>query len=144
MTNVSGMILGRGGGLIGGMVTPYKWCLGGPIGSGNQWFPWVHIDDLVGIYVHALNNDHVSGVLNGVAPNICTNREFASTFGSVLNRPSFFRVPAFILNAAFGETRASVLLEGANVYPKYVLESGYKFLFPSLREALESLLVTQT
>ena len=130
-------------GLIGGMVSRFKWGFGGSFGNGNQWFPWIHIDDLVGIYMHALNNDHVYGVFNAVSPNMCTNREFASTFGSVLNRPSFFRVPAFVLNAAFGEIRAKLILGGANVYPKRVLESGYEFLFPSLREALENLIATQ-
>ena len=122
------------------MLLPFKLGLGGPIGCGNQWFPWIHIDDVVGIFMHALDNDNVHGVLNGVAPKICTNQEFTSTLGSILHRPVFFRVPSFVLNTLLGPTRASIALEGQNVYPKRTIESGYDFLYPSVREALADLL----
>ena len=121
------------------MLLPFKLGLGGPIGSGNQWFPWIHIDDMVGIFMHALENEKVTGVLNGVAPKICTNKEFTRSLASVLHRPAFFQMPAFFLNAVYGPTRASMVLEGQNVTPKLTLESGYKYSYPSLDGALVDL-----
>ena len=121
------------------MLIPFKLGLGGPIGSGNQWFPWIHIDDMVGIFMHALATDNVSGVLNGVAPKICTNELFTKMFASSLHRPAFFRIPAFVLNTLYGPTRASMVLEGQNVYPKRTLESGYRYKFPSVDSTLNDL-----
>ena len=134
-----GIVLGNEGGPFQKMLLPFKLGLGGPIGSGKQWFPWIHIDDMVGIFMHALTNDHVAGVLNGVAPEICTNQEFTREFSSALHRPAFIPVPGFFLQAIFGATRASMVLDGQNVYPKQTLNSGYQYLYPSLPVALKNL-----
>lgn len=134
-----GVVLGNDGGSFQKMLLPFKLGLGGPIGSGKQWFPWIHIDDMAGIFMHALTNDNVNGILNGVSPEICTNQEFTRQFGTALHRPAFIPVPGFLLQAFFGETRASMVLEGQNVYPKRTLESGYQYLYPSLPAALNNL-----
>ena len=138
----SGVVLAKDGGALSPMLIPFKLGLGGPIGTGNQWFPWIHIADLVGIFMHAMTNGNVSGVLNGVAPVICTNEQFTRKFSTVLHRPAFIRTPAFVLNTLFGPIRASMLLEGQNVYPKRTLDSGYTYKFPSIDMALTDLFRT--
>ena len=109
------------------------------IGSGKQYFPWIHIDDMTGIITHALENDHVTGVLNGVAPEIVTNERFTKEYASALWRPAIIPTPSFVFNLVFGHERAKLLLEGQKVIPKRTLELGYKFKYPELKEALEDI-----
>ncbi|XP_073924383.1 epimerase family protein SDR39U1 isoform X2 [Castor canadensis] len=133
-----GVVLGRGGGAIGHMLLPFRLGLGGPIGSGHQFFPWIHIGDLAGILTHALEAGHVHGVLNGVAPaSTTTNAEFAQALGAALGRPAFIPVPSTVVQAVFGRERAIMLLEGQKVVPRRTLATGYQYSFPELGTALK-------
>lgn len=131
-------MLGRGGGAIHHMLLPFRLGLGGPIGSGHQFFPWIHIQDLAGILVHALEASHVQGVLNGVAPApTTTNAEFAKALGAALGCPAFIPLPGMVVQAVFGRERAIMLLEGQKVVPRKTLASGYRYSFPELGAALK-------
>ncbi|GAB5572762.1 epimerase family protein SDR39U1 isoform X2 [Prionailurus iriomotensis] len=133
-----GVVLGRGGGAIGQMLLPFRLGLGGPIGSGHQFFPWIHIRDLTGILAHALEASHVQGVLNGVAPApTTTNAEFAKALGAALGRPAFIPLPSMVVQAVFGQERAIMLLEGQKVVPRRTLATGYQYSFPELEAALK-------
>ena len=125
--SLSGIALGRDGGAIQQMFWPFFFGTGGRIGSGTQWFPWVHVDDVAGIYTHAVEHENVSGVLNAVAPEAVNNSEFTSAFAKAMSRPALFPVPSFSLNMVFGSERAKILLDGQKVVPKRTLESGYEF-----------------
>ncbi|XP_006835439.1 PREDICTED: epimerase family protein SDR39U1 [Chrysochloris asiatica] len=133
----SGVVLGREGGAIGQMLLPFRLGLGGPIGSGRQFFPWIHISDLAGILAHALEARHVQGVLNGVAPAPTTNAEFAQALGAALGRPAFIPLPSPVVQAVFGRERAVMLLEGQKVVPRRTLATGYLYSFPKLGAALK-------
>ncbi|XP_028616153.1 LOW QUALITY PROTEIN: epimerase family protein SDR39U1-like [Grammomys surdaster] len=134
----SGVVLGRGVGAISHMLLPFRLGLGGPIGSGHQFFPWIHIGDLTGILNHALEENHVQGVLNGVAPaSTTTNAEFAQALGAALGRPAFIPVPSTVVQAVFGRERAIMLLEGQKVVPRRTLDTGYQYSFPELGAALK-------
>lgn len=137
----SGAVLGKGGGVIKNMIWPFWAGLGGPIGSGKQPFPWIHIEDLAGIFVHAIENDHVQGILNGVAPANDTNETFTEAFGRALNRPTFFRVPSFVVGLTLGEERSPVLIEGQNVKPKRTLEAGYNFTHRHIDSAMKEVVL---
>ncbi|GAB1600070.1 epimerase family protein SDR39U1-like [Argonauta hians] len=134
-----GIVLGRDGGVIQNIYPVFYLGLGGKIGSGNQWFPWIHISDIVGIYKHAITNPEVRGVLNGVAPQPVTNLEFTQTFARAINRLAFFPVPSFVMNLVYGSERAKAVLEGQKVVPEQTLKSGYKYEYPSLASACRNL-----
>uniref|UniRef100_A0A8C5L3Z3 Short chain dehydrogenase/reductase family 39U, member 1 n=1 Tax=Jaculus jaculus TaxID=51337 RepID=A0A8C5L3Z3_JACJA len=137
----SGVVLGRGGGAISHMLLPFRMGLGGPIGSGHQFFPWIHISDLAGILTHALEENCVQGVLNGVAPaSTTTNAEFAQALGAALGRPAFIPLPSTVVQAVFGRERAIMLLEGQKVVPRRTLATGYQYSFPELGAALKDIL----
>lgn len=137
---VLGVVLGRGGGAIGHMLLPFRLGLGGPIGSGQQFFPWIHIQDLAGILTHALEANHVQGILNGVAPaSTTTNAEFAQSLGTALGRPAFIPLPGTVVKAVFGRERAIMLLEGQKVVPRRTLATGYQYSFPELDAALKEI-----
>lgn len=133
-----GVVLSPEGGALKKMLTPFKLFVGGPLASGRQWFPWVHIDDVTGILRHALFKS-VSGPVNAVASECVTNAEFSRALGRALHRPAFMPTPEFALRMIFGE-RADVLLMSNRVVPKVALDTGYSFQFPSLAPALENLL----
>nr|ABV27423.1 conserved hypothetical protein [Chloracidobacterium thermophilum] len=133
-----GVVLGRDGGALERMLPVFKWGLGGPLGSGNQWFSWIHVADVVGLIMWALSSTHVRGPVNAVAPNPVRMRDFATTLGKVLNRPAFLPAPSFALNLVLGES-AQVLLDGQRVLPKVALQGGYQFRFPELEAALRDL-----
>ncbi|XP_014672208.1 PREDICTED: epimerase family protein SDR39U1-like [Priapulus caudatus] len=133
----TGVVLGRNGGMIQSAFLPFFLGLGGRVASGEQFLPWIHIDDIVGIFVHAVENDHANGVFNGVAPECCTNAEFTRAFASAMRRPAFFPVPEFLLNFVFGEERAKVMTRGQCVVPQRVLETGYVYKFADIRSACD-------
>ena len=133
-----GVVLGRNGGALERMLPVFKWGLGGPLGSGNQWFSWVHLADVVGLILWALASGQVQGPVNAVAPNPVRMKDFASTLGKVLNRPAFLPAPSFALNLVLGES-AQVVLDGQRVLPKAALQQGYTFRFPELEAALRDL-----
>lgn len=130
----TGLVLGYGGALEK-LLPPFRMGLGGIVGSGRQWWSWIHIDDIVGIYMLAI--DSASGPLNATAPSPVRNRDFTAALGSALNRPTFFPVPAFALALAFGEG-AMALTKGQRVLPERAQALGYRFRHPELDEALAS------
>ncbi len=139
----SGVVLGPGGGALAKMLTPFKMGMGGALGSGNQYMPWVHIDDLVELMLFAAGNESVAGPLNGVAPNPVTNREFTKTLGRVLGRPTVMpAVPAFVLRTLVGDM-AEMLLGSQRVVPRAALAAGFAFRFPDLEPALRDVLKAQ-
>jgi len=135
-----GVVLSPKGGALEKMLTPFKLGLGGRIGSGQQWFSWIHVDDIVGGIQHATGTASLAGPVNLVAPNAVRNLEFTKVLASVLRRPAFFPVPAFVLRLAFGKQAAEeMLLASERVQPGKLESSGYMFRFRELRPALENL-----
>jgi len=137
-----GVVLAADGGALAKMITPFKFGLGGKIGSGRQYMSWIEIDDVVGAINHVIANESLRGPVNAVAPNPVTNAEFTATLGKVLSRPTLFPMPAFAARLAFGEMGDELLLGSTRVYPKKLQESGYKFRFNQLEPALAHLLRT--
>jgi uncharacterized protein len=133
----TGVALGTGGGALAKMLPPFRLGVGGVIGSGRQWLSWVHVDDLVGIYLMAI--DGADGPLNACAPNPVTNAAFTRELGAALHRPTVLPVPTFALRAMLGEG-AGMLLTGQRVLPQRTQEFGYRFEFSELRDALANLL----
>ncbi|KAK3757935.1 hypothetical protein RRG08_058249 [Elysia crispata] len=131
----TGVVIGKGGGVVENVRLPFSLGLGGPIGSGNQWFPWIHVDDMAGIVMHAIETDTVTGVLNGTAPNPVRSSEFTKAFASALCRPHLFPLPEFVAKTVFGSEEAIVLLDGQKVLPKRTQEVGYNFKFPDVNSA---------
>lgn len=135
-----GIVLGEKGGALSKMLTPFYLGLGSPLGSGNQYMPWVHIDDLVAIFLHAARHEHVKGPLNGVAPNPVTNREFTKTLGKTIGRWTFMpSVPPLVLKTMLGEF-ANVLLGSQRVYPVATKQAGFVYQYPELELALRQIL----
>ncbi len=134
----TGIVLGMGGALAK-MLPPFQLFAGGPIGTGRQWFSWIHREDLVNLILQALTREDMEGVFNGTAPNPVRMTEFCQTLGQVLNRPSWLPVPDFALELLLGDG-AKVVLEGQQVLPKRTLASGFQFQYPNLKPALESIL----
>jgi uncharacterized protein len=133
-----GIVLGTGGAL-GKMITPFKLFAGGPIGSGRQWFSWIHLDDLVNLILQALSQPERSGVYNATAPNPVRMSELSQTMGQVMNRPSWLPVPSFAIEALLGDG-AMVVLEGQKVLPKRTMEEGFEYQYASLQPALKDIL----
>ena len=135
-----GLVLSAKGGALGNMLKPFKLGLGGRIGSGRQWWSWIHMEDIVGGIQHAIGTESLSGAANLVAPNPVRNAEFTKVLASALRRPAFFPVPEFVLRLAFGQMAAEeLLLASQRVEPGKLLASGYAFRFSELRAALENL-----
>jgi len=135
-----GLVLSPKGGALAQMLTPFKLGLGGRIGSGRQWWSWIHVDDIVGALHHALHTDSLSGPVNLVTPNPVRNEEFTQVLASVLRRPAFFFIPVFGARLAFGRMAADeLLLSSERAHPARLWESGYAFRFGELRAALEDL-----
>lgn len=131
--------IGRARGFLPIVRLPFCLGLGATIGHGNQPFPWIHIDDMVGILLHVIDNPELTGRFNAVAPGIATNRVFTEAFGRHLHRPIVWSIPSWLVKRVVGAERASILLEGQNVKPKRTLESGYRFRYPEIDAALDDL-----
>lgn len=135
----TGIVLDRSGGALSKMMLPFKLCLGGRLGLGKQYMPWIHIDDMTSALNYLLTQEAVQGPVNLVAPNGVSNSEFTKTLGRVLKRVTIIPVPAWFLKLVLGE--ASILLLGSqHVVPKKLLEQGFVFRFPELNSALADLL----
>ena len=134
-----GIVLGRDGGALAKMLLPFRLGLGGPIGSGKQWFPWIHIKDLVMAALFLARQKELAGPFNFVAPGVVRNRDFVKILARVLRRPAVFPVPTFVLRLLFGEL-AHLLTGGVKARPKRLLEAGFSFAFPELEAALRDLL----
>jgi uncharacterized protein len=131
----TGIVLGMGG-AIAKMLLPFKMFAGGPIGSGKQWFSWIHREDMVSLILQALTRNTMSGVYNATAPNPVRMTELSQTLGQVMNRPSWLPVPDFALEAMLGDA-AQVVLQGQRVMPKRTTESGFKYAYETVKPALE-------
>ncbi|MHC4821013.1 MAG: TIGR01777 family oxidoreductase [Planctomycetota bacterium] len=131
-----GVVLGRGGGALSKMLLPFKMGMGGRLGHGNQYMPWIHVGDLADLFVHCAKTESVHGPVNGVAPTPVTNREFTKTLGKVLRRPTIFPVPEFGLRIVVGEM-AQILMASQRVVPRAAEENGFSFRYPDLEPALE-------
>ncbi|MBK8254105.1 MAG: TIGR01777 family protein [Polyangiaceae bacterium] len=134
-----GVVFGKGGGALEKMVPAFKMFVGGPIGSGEQIYSWVHIDDVVGMALMAIDQEGVTGPINAVSPYPASAGEVAKAIGTTLNRPSFFKVPKGIVQAMLGEA-AEVVTESQRVLPKRAIELGYEFRYARLLPALDSIL----
>ena len=134
----TGIVLGKGGGALEKMVPPFKMFVGGKLGSGRQWMSWVHLDDVAGILMQAIERP-LSGAFNATAPNPVTNAEFTRELARALSRPAIFPVPELALKAVYGEM-ASILLVSQRVLPKATGEAGYQFQFRDLATALRDVL----
>ena len=134
----TGVVLGKGGGALAKMVTPFRAFGGGPVGSGKQWTSWIHLDDLISLYLFALDDARCTGPINGTAPNPVTMKELAAALGRALHRPSWLPVPQLAVRALFGEG-ATVLLDGQRVLPRRALSLGFSFAFPTVDAALANL-----
>jgi uncharacterized protein (TIGR01777 family) len=135
----TGIVLDTNEGALAPMIKQFKYFVGGPIGNGEQWFPWIHIEDVVKIFLFAINNPDVSGALNASSPNPVRMNEFCKILGKVMRRPSLVKIPTFIIKILFGKA-AEVLLNGAQVIPERIINAGYNFRFETAEEALKSLL----
>lgn len=130
-----GLVVAKEGGALQKMLPVFKLGLGGKLGSGEQWMPWVHVRDVVGLIQHALADSSLQGPVNVVAPQAVTNAEFTETLAQSLRRPAWLTVPAFALRLIFGEM-AQVLLDSQRVVPGVAERSGYDFQYPTLSSAL--------
>lgn len=134
----SGVVLARDGGALPRMRFPFKLGLGGSIGRGRQWFPWVHIDDVVGVILHVIKTETISGPINVAAPTSVTNADFSRALGRALHRPVFLRVPPAIFRLQLGEG-AGALTSSQRVLSTRIEASGYPFRFPTIEAALADL-----
>jgi len=130
------MVFGREASAFRLLTLPFRLCVGGPLGNGRQWFTWIHIDDIVGLYRLALEDSQVTGPMNAVAPDVRREREVATEIGRVFHRPSLIPVPAFALQLVLGK-EAQLLLHGRHAQPAKARGYGYQFRFGGLHEALE-------
>jgi uncharacterized protein len=135
-----GFVLSAEGGGLPKMLTPFKLGLGGRVGSGRQYMSWITLDELISVIRRALEDEHLRGPVNAVAPNPATNAEFTKTLGRVLGRPTVFPLPAFAARLAFGEMADALLLSSTRVAPSRLQEAGYKFQHPELEGALKHVL----
>ena len=136
----TGIVLGKNGGALKKMLPPFKMGLGGKMGSGQQWMPWIHLDDLVGIILYCIEHDDIDGPINGTSPNPSTNQEFTRTLGKVLNRPTFMSIPDIIIKLLMGQMGIELLLSGKKIRPIKISEKGYQFQYPILDNALQNIL----
>ena len=133
-----GIVLGEKGGALSQMIPLFKKYIGGPIGSGRQWFSWVHINDLAEAFAFLMKHPEISGPVNLCAPNPVRNKDLAKALGKVLNRPSFMPAPGFLVKLVLGEF-GSVILEGQRVIPRMLLQNGFVFKYPDIYTALQSI-----
>jgi hypothetical protein len=135
-----GIVLGKDGGALGQMIPLFKCFLGGPLGSGRQWFSWVHIDDLAQAFIFLLRNREINGAVNLCSPQPVRNIDLGKAIGRVLHRPSFMPAPGFMIKLILGEF-GSVLLRGQRVIPRRLLDAGFTFKYPDIDKALKGIIL---
>lgn len=135
----TGVVLDRHGGALEKMLPPFRLGVGGPVAGGRQYVPWIHVDDVVGIYLRALDDERWSGPVNATAPEPTTNAELSKALGRALHRPAVMPVPAFAIKALYGDM-AKVVIEGQHAMPRRTRELGYEYRHPELDEALRAAL----
>jgi uncharacterized protein (TIGR01777 family) len=134
-----GLVLGKTGGVLGQMIPLFRKFIGGPLGSGRQWFSWIHMEDLLSAFLFVFNNKNIHGPVNFCAPHPVRNRELARALGQVLSRPAFVKTPAFLLRLILGEF-GSIILKGQRVVPSRLLRHGFVFKYPEIRGALQEVI----
>ncbi len=139
----TGLVLANGGGALAKMLPSFRLGMGGRIGNGEQWMPWIHIDDVVGILIHAGQNERISGPINAVAPTPATNAEFTRELGHTLRRPAVLSIPKAALRLMFGEM-SQMLTASQRVFPSNAERSGYAFAYPDLAPALQAVLAARS
>jgi uncharacterized protein (TIGR01777 family) len=135
----TGVVLAQEGGAFPRLLKPFKFYAGGYVGCGKQGFPWIHIDDVVGMMFWAMENPNVEGPINLTAPDLQTNRSLARVLGALIGKPSGLSVPVFVVRTLMGES-AVIIVEGQLVRPQKALDLGYVFKYPDARSALKDLL----
>lgn len=133
-----GVVLDKNGGALAKMIPAFKYFAGGPLGSGLQWFPWIHMADLISAINFILETNEIKGPVNFCAPNPIENRDFSKALGNVLNRPSFMKVPSFMIRLVVGEM-GTLLTNSQKVIPHKLLRHGFKFQHPDIDSALEDI-----
>jgi uncharacterized protein (TIGR01777 family) len=133
-----GVLLGKNGGALAQMLTPFRLGFGGVIGDGKMYTSWIHIDDLIGIYKYIIDKE-LTGVFNATAPEPVTNYTFTKALGKALHRPTIIPIPKIALWLMYGEA-SSVLIGSKEVYPKRIYDNGYRFKYPQITEALEDII----
>ena len=133
-----GVVLGKNGGALAKMVPAFKLFLGGPLGSGMQWFPWIHMDDLISAIIFILENRDIKGPVNFCSPNPVRNRDFAKTLANVLNRPAFMKAPSFMIRLVMGELGESFMSSQRTV-PDKLLKHDFEFQYPDIKSALSDI-----
>lgn len=134
-----GVVLDKSEGGLKRMIQPFKYFVGGRLGSGSQYLPWIHVDDIVNIYLEAIKNANYSGVINGTAPFPVTNTEFSTAVAKIMRRPNIFIVPKFMLKIILGEF-AEFLTGSQRAVPRKLLNNGFKFRFVDIKSALDNLI----
>jgi hypothetical protein len=132
----SGVVLGRGGGMLKKVIPPFQFFVGGPIASGRQYLSWIHMADWLSLVTWAIDTPAASGPINATAPSPATNADFSRALGRALRRPSWLRVPGFGLRVLFGEMASDMLIAGQRVVPKRAQEAGFAFKHPDIEGAL--------
>ena len=133
-----GVVLAKDGGALAKMIPAFRSFVGGPIGSGNQWFSWIHLTDLMNAILFVCEHPQVSGPLNFCAPNPVRNRKLASTLGQILGRPAIMPAPAFMVRAVLGEF-GNVLLDSQRAIPAKLLSHGFEFHYPDIKSAVQAI-----
>jgi uncharacterized protein (TIGR01777 family) len=136
----TGVVLGKDGGAFPRLIKPFRFFFGGPLGSGKQWFPWIHLNDEVGAICFLLESEGLHGTFNLSVPEPIRMKDFCHLLGKVIKRPSWLKVPGFLLGLIFGEMADEVLLSGQRAIPKRLLEAGYRFAYPDAESALVNIL----
>jgi uncharacterized protein (TIGR01777 family) len=139
----TGAVLGKDGGMLKKIRLPFRMGVGGRLGSGKQYFPWIHVDDVVGVFLHTAAHEQLSGPMNLVAPEPATNAEFTAALAQAYGRSAPFAVPGFALKLALGDVADEMLLASQRMSPARVLQSGYVFRFPLLQDALRDAVQTK-
>jgi uncharacterized protein (TIGR01777 family) len=135
----TGVVLDKAGGALGKMLPPFRMGMGGPVAGGRQYMPWIHVDDVVGIYLAALDDDAWSGPVNAAAPEPVTNQAFSHALGRALHRPAVAPIPGAAIRLLYGDM-AEIVTEGQRALPQRAQELGYRFRHPDLDEALRAAL----
>ncbi|BDC48520.1 NAD-dependent nucleoside-diphosphate sugar epimerase [Bryobacterales bacterium F-183] len=133
----TGIVLHHSGGALKSMIPPFKMCVGGPLGDGSQWMSWIHRDDLVDMTIWAMQTEAASGPVNGVAPEPCTGKEFATALGAALSRPAILPTPTFAIRLLFGEM-SQIVLASQKVLPRVPMAEGFSFRYPKLTPAMRA------
>jgi uncharacterized protein (TIGR01777 family) len=136
----TGVVLGADGGFLSRVILPFRLFVGGRLGSGNQWIPWIHLDDEVRAICFLMERQNLQGAFNLTAPNPLISKDFFNLLGKTIKRPSWLPVPGFLLSLLLGERARELILSGQRAMPKRLLESGYDFLYPDAKSALREIL----